>query len=89
MQLPHTKNTRAPVIWVIDKNMVIWFAIDDLPAASSDCSFVAQENCIEVLSSDLVPSVVLELETMLINRLAEPNAAKKECAYGEFMKQDT
>jgi alpha-D-ribose 1-methylphosphonate 5-triphosphate diphosphatase PhnM len=47
--------------------MVIWFAINDLPAASSDCCFVAQENCIEVFSSDLVPSVVLELETMLTN----------------------
>jgi hypothetical protein len=56
--------------------MVIWFAIDDLPAASSDCCFVAQENCKEVFSSDLVASVVLELETMLTNRLAEPNAAK-------------
>ena len=67
--------------------MVIWFAIDDLPAASSDCSFVAQENCIEVFSSDLVPSVVLELETMLTNRLAEPSAVKEECTDDESLKK--
>lgn len=77
------------MIWVIDKNMVIWFAIDDLPAASSDYCFIAQENCIEVFSSDLVPSVVLELETMLTHRLAEPSAAKEECTDDESLKQDT
>jgi hypothetical protein len=40
--MPHTKNTRASVIRVIDKNMVIRFATDNLPASSGDCVFVAQ-----------------------------------------------
>ena len=66
--MSHTKNTRAPVIWVIDKNMVIRFAINNLPATSGDCSFVTQENRIEVFSGDLLPSVVLVLEAMLTDQ---------------------
>jgi len=48
--------------------MVIRFAIDNLPATSGDCSFVTQENRIEVFSGDLLPSVVLVLEAMLTDQ---------------------
>ena len=53
------------MIRVVDKYMVIWFAIYDLLTSSGDCSFIARENCIEVFSGNLVSSVVLKSEGML------------------------
>jgi hypothetical protein len=47
------------MIRVIDEDVVVRFAVYHLLTPSSKCSFVAHENCKEVLSGDLVTSVVL------------------------------
>ena len=47
------------MIRVVDEDVIIRFAVYDLPTPSSHRSFVAHENCKEVFSSDLVTSVVL------------------------------
>ena len=41
--------------------MVIWFAVYDLLTPSSDRSFIAQENCIEVLSSNYLKTFLVGL----------------------------
>jgi hypothetical protein len=47
------------MIRVIDEDVVVRFAVYHLLTPSSKCSSVAHENCKEVLSADLVTSVVL------------------------------
>ena len=47
------------MIRVVDKDVIIWFAVYHLPTPSSNRGFVPQENRVQVLSSDLLASVVL------------------------------
>ena len=57
------------MIRVIDEDVILRFAVYHLPTPSSNRSFVAQENCKEVFSSDLITSVVLQMHVKLINLL--------------------
>jgi hypothetical protein len=55
------------MIRVIDKDVIIRFAVYHVPTSSSNPSFVAHEDREEIVSSDLVTSVVLRWMLKLIS----------------------
>ena len=55
-----TKKTRTPMISVIDEDVILRFAVYHLPTPSSNRTFLAHENCEEVISGDLITGVVLQ-----------------------------
>jgi hypothetical protein len=62
-----TKRTSPPMIRVIDEDVIIRFAVYHFPTSSSNPSFVAHEDREEIVSSDLVTSVVLRWILKLIS----------------------
>jgi hypothetical protein len=55
------------MIRVIDEDVIIRFAVYHFPTSSSNPSFVAHEDREEIVSSDLVTSVVLQWMFKLIS----------------------
>jgi hypothetical protein len=55
------------MIRVIDEDVIIRFAVYHFPTSSSNPSFVAHEDREEIVSSDLVTSVVLRWMLKLIS----------------------
>lgn len=55
-----TKNTGASMVWVVEEDVIIFFAVNDLATSTLNCSFVSHEYSKEILHCDIVSSVVLK-----------------------------
>lgn len=55
-----TKNTRASMVRIVDEDVIISFAVNDLATSTLNCRFVAQEYRKEVLHCDILSSIVLK-----------------------------
>lgn len=47
------------MIRIVNKNPVIWFAVHNFPTPSINSSFISQKHSIQILSSHMLPSVIL------------------------------
>ena len=55
-----TKNSGATVIRIVNEDVVTWFAIDHLPTPTYNSCLVTQQNCIQILRGNLLPSIILQ-----------------------------
>lgn len=48
------------MVRVVEEDVIIFFAVNDLPISTLNCSFVSHEYSKEILHCDIVSSVVLK-----------------------------
>ena len=59
IEIPLTKNTRAPMISVVDENMIIGTAIHNLPTASCKSRSISKDYGKKVVGSNICSSIIL------------------------------